>query len=610
MKKYMSSIYDLFIHETTTISSKTPEIINTLFYQDVNNSFKLPLEFVPETKEVNKSIITDLELSNDNINIDSKNETIYQQIFSPSTEIGKVILNKFSEKYTTNVLFLRETQKLIEKIKEIKQEEKDKSIDLDAINTWKEIHYDTQFITKYGYIEEKLFGFVNKSSILLLIKSFLSILSPVISLLSPLFIVIIPFVILKIKGINISFEMYKTELFKMISTHSIGKLFTINQMEKLEDKLYAIFSAIIYGFSIYNNVENCRKFLKNITKFQEYTFSLRQYLERTIEKIKSFLEITKVFPSYDAFNSMLMDKVSVLYGILISLQDIVPFSSKKLSFKLIYDNIMQVGNIQHIFYKLHTNETYKNAISFSFGFIGYLENLFGLSEMISSKKMNICKYLSKKNRKRSQFNKMYLVSNAEENIYVKNDYCMNKNILITGINASGKSTILKTLVINVLLCQQVGFGFFENAKLYPYKYIHCYLNIIDTCDRYSLFQNECKKCKDILEEIENNPKDSHLCVFDELFSGTNPDDAVICGYNMIKYIIENYEKNVHILLTTHFNKICYKLNKNKYIVNKKMLSFVEENNVNHTYTLCDGINELKGGIQILKQFNFPAEITI
>ena len=53
MKKYMSSIYDLFIHETTTISSKTPEIINTLFYQDVNNSFKLPLEFVPETKEVN-----------------------------------------------------------------------------------------------------------------------------------------------------------------------------------------------------------------------------------------------------------------------------------------------------------------------------------------------------------------------------------------------------------------------------------------------------------------------------------------------------------------------------------------------------------------------------
>ena len=203
----MSSIYDLFIHETTTISSKTPEIINTLFYQDVNNSFKLPLEFVPETKEVNKSIITDLELSNDNINIDSKNETIYQQIFSPSTEIGKVILNKFSEKYTTNVLFLRETQKLIEKIKEIKQEEKDKSIDLDAINTWKEIHYDTQFITKYGYIEEKLFGFVNKSSILLLIKSFLSILSPVISLLSPLFIVIIPFVILKIKGINISFEI-------------------------------------------------------------------------------------------------------------------------------------------------------------------------------------------------------------------------------------------------------------------------------------------------------------------------------------------------------------------------------------------------------------------
>ena len=52
---------------------------------------------------------------------------------------------------------------------------------------------------------------------------------------------------------------------------------------------------------------------------------------------------------------------------------------------------------------------------------------------------------------------------------------LDKNLIITGPNASGKTTILKTTLINIILTQQMGCGFYSSGNLHPFKYIHCYL---------------------------------------------------------------------------------------------------------------------------------------
>ena len=80
---------------------------------------------------------------------------------------------------------------------------------------------------------------------------------------------------------------------------------------------------------------------------------------------------------------------------------------------------------------------------------------------------------------------------------VSNSYSLETNKMITGPNASGKTTILKTTLFNIILSQQVGFGFYSSATINPYKYIHCYLNIPDTSGRDSLFQAEARRCKEI-----------------------------------------------------------------------------------------------------------------
>ena len=76
-----------------------------------------------------------------------------------------------------------------------------------------------------------------------------------------------------------------------------------------------------------------------------------------------------------------------------------------------------------------------------------------------------------------------------------------ENMIITGPNASGKTTFLKTTSINIICSQQIGADFFTMGSLHPYTHIHSYLNIPDTSQRDSLFQAESRRCKDILDIV-------------------------------------------------------------------------------------------------------------
>jgi DNA mismatch repair ATPase MutS len=181
-------------------------------------------------------------------------------------------------------------------------------------------------------------------------------------------------------------------------------------------------------------------------------------------------------------------------------------------------------------------------------------------------------------------------------------------MIITGPNASGKTTILKSTLINILFSQQFGCGFYDSAKIKPFNHIHCYLNIPDTSGRDSLFQAEARRCKEILDAISESPKEAHLCIFDELYSGTNPEEAQQSAASFMKYITK-YD-NVCCLLTTHFTKICKKLEKSKLIMNYKMLTEKDANNngLKYKYILTKGISDIKGGLIVLQQLNYPKEI--
>ena len=128
-------------------------------------------------------------------------------------------------------------------------------------------------------------------------------------------------------------------------------------------------------------------------------------------------------------------------------------------------------------------------------------------------------------------------------------------------------------------------------------HFHCYINIPDTCDRDSLFQAEARRCHDILRCIQQYPQERHLCVFDELFSGTNPHEAEAAAVGYLQYLTKN--ANVRFILTTHYLKVCEHFKKNKLVKN-----FTLE----RKYKLSAGISRVRGGIAVLSELEFPKEI--
>jgi DNA mismatch repair ATPase MutS len=109
-----------------------------------------------------------------------------------------------------------------------------------------------------------------------------------------------------------------------------------------------------------------------------------------------------------------------------------------------------------------------------------------------------------------------------------------------------------------------------------------------------------------LDIVDKNKNENHFCVFDEIYSGTNPDEAIVSAVSFMEYLIKN--KNVSCLLTTHFIKVCKKLKKNKNILNFYMDATKKNNKIHYTYSMKEGISNVKGGINVLCDMNYPKEI--
>jgi hypothetical protein len=567
---------------------------------NINDYFKIPIFYNKNKMELNENIITDLELIK---TIDPSSTPIYSYYLNNNNILSNKLTEQITKYYTDDIQFLKEYQILLKEYKT--QEEKyilNSPNYKNIIEIWDELKLESGFKEKYYYVDWEILEFLNKSEIFLQFMSIYNLFSPILSLLVPIIILIIPFFIIRLKGLNLTINDYINVLKVVAQTNAIGKLFTTNFNDiNVQEKLYIFISAAFYIFSIYQNIMVCVRFNKNMQIIHNHFSEFRTYLKLTIQSMKNYLSYSAKFNSQFDFNNVLGEKLIILeniYDKLIYVSDYNLYNIKK---------AREIGYILKYFYELHTNKIYEDAIMYSFGFNGYIDCIEGLIDNLNNKKINFSIFSDKnKNKKKTIFKNNYYAC-LKNNNPVKNTIKLHKNIIITGPNASGKTTILKSLLLNVIFTQQFGCGFYDSAKLTPFKNIHCYLNIPDTSGRDSLFQAEARRCKEILDNISINKDETHFCVFDELYSGTNPEEAEITATAFIQYLIKN--KNITCLLTTHFINVCNNLKNNKNILNCCMLTTKTMNyKLLYTYKLKKGISNIKGGISVLTEMNYPKEI--
>jgi len=563
---------------------------------EINNYFKIPIYYNDNKVEISKNIISDLELVN---TIDSSNNPIYTYLFDNNNDVSTKINEQISQYYTTDTNFLKDNQILLKEYIPLGVKYTDYSNNYkNILNIWNELKIDTGFKEKYYFIEWEFLEFLNRSQWFLQFMSIYNLLSPIISLLVPIIILIIPFFIIKMKGLQITINEYIDVLKIVANQNAIGKLFVVNLSEiNSQEKIYILISAAFYLFSIYQNFMVCVRFNNNMKIIHDHFNEIRIYLNHTIISMENYLNYSIKLKSHHEFNLIIKDKINVLKNIQEKIKTITDYNM------LNFSKIKEIGYVFKCFYELHTDKIYDDAIMYSLGFNGYVDCLKGLQNNILERKVNYCLFID--NSKKTIFENCYY-ANLKNLNPIKNTVKLKKNMIITGPNASGKTTILKSLLINIIFSQQFGCGFYDSAKMKPFNHIHCYLNIPDTSGRDSLFQAEARRCKEILDIISVNKKHTHFCAFDELYSGTNPEEAEQSAASFMKYITKY--NNVSCLLTTHFIKVCKKLEKSKIIMNYKMLTEKNNNELNYKYILEKGISDVKGGIIVLKQMNYPKEI--
>jgi hypothetical protein len=628
-----------------------PPVCNTLYA-----GFLLPIEYLEKSQQqlVANSVADDLELiktidvsgsssspSSQQLDSDKSSEVnqripMYEWFCEPSNDFGKMLIPEMAKRYTTNIGFLEDTQKVVERVSANPTIRLTKSNTERFTEVWKEIKEDSTFLDRHSYMEYVVLEELNKSRTFLSTYSVMNLISPLYSLMLPLVLFLMPFVLLKIWNIPISFEMYLKTLRDISKTHFIGRILNIKELT-FENVLYALLICGMYVIQTYSQITSCIKYHAAVKRMNENLLFIREYLETVTVSMDTFVKTNTDLPYYSDFCQDINSHKLVLQ----TLHDKIGTALTPYGWTI--QKISELGHMFDCYYQLYSCVDFESSLRYSVGFEGYMDILQGVSrgykngilgkseftrplnitEKESNKESNTDSDSESDSESESSKTSSSSISISDpENAFISQYYPPHKNnsklirntvnlatnIIITGVNASGKTTTLKTTALNIIFTQQFGFGFYKSAKIIPYTHIHSYLNIPDTSGRDSLFQAESRRCKEILDKIRDaSENEMHFCIFDELYSGTNPKEASKSAHSLLKFLSK--KPNVRFILTTHYVTVCNKFRKSPAVKNYKMIvNSDSEGEFVYTYKMGKGISTLEGGIAILKTMNYPAEI--
>lgn len=171
-------------------------------------------------------------------------------------------------------------------------------------------------------------------------------------------------------------------------------------------------------------------------------------------------------------------------------------------------------------------------------------------------------------------------------------------LFLTGANMAGKSTLIKSVGSAVFLAH-IGMGVpAKKMKLTLFDGLLSNINVVDNIAKgESYFFNEVQRIKNTIEKINDGKK--WLVLIDELFKGTNVQDAMKCSLAVIKGLIKI--KNSLFILSTHLYEIGDELKNYPNISFRYFETDVNDDQLKFSYQLKEGISNDRIGYVILKR---------
>jgi DNA mismatch repair ATPase MutS len=257
--------------------------------------------------------------------------------------------------------------------------------------------------------------------------------------------------------------------------------------------------------------------------------------------------------------------------------------------------LIEVFVLFHLITKL---EKEKESVAMLFAYVGEIDSAISVAS-IRAGDLQTCKPDFIEPRKEFSAKNIYhpLIESC-----VKNDlhFCF-KSIIVSGSNMSGKSTFLRTLIVNSILAQTIYTCFadeFKSPLVRQFSSIRIDDNLFEGKSNY---MEAVTVMGTLVRAVE--PDIQNMFVLDEVFKGTNTVERIAAAKAILSYL--NRQDNL-VIVSTHDIELCAML-ENEYDL-YHFAETIENEQLNFDHKIKAGPLKTRNAIRILEMAGYPAQI--
>ena len=187
---------------------------------------------------------------------------------------------------------------------------------------------------------------------------------------------------------------------------------------------------------------------------------------------------------------------------------------------------------------------------------------------------------------------------------VKNSIETSVPILLTGSNASGKSTFLRMVALNAVMAQTVHTCLADRYRA-PYYRIFSSIALTDDLSAGdSYFMAEIKSIKRILDAAQE-PGRPVLCFVDEVLRGTNTSERIGASTEILR---EMASRGILFFAATHDRELTGYLEQE--VRNMHFEERMDGADITFSYELLEGPASTKNALLLLRNMGFPEDLVL
>ena len=184
------------------------------------------------------------------------------------------------------------------------------------------------------------------------------------------------------------------------------------------------------------------------------------------------------------------------------------------------------------------------------------------------------------------------------------DIDADRGVLVTGSNASGKSTFLKSAALAVVMAETIYTVAAKKCQMSFFE-IYSSMSIRDSISAGdSYYMAEIRAMKRIMDAAKVREGVALICFVDEILRGTNTVERIAASSELLKVLSKD---KVLCFAATHDYELTYMLE--SYMDNYHFSETIVDGNISFDYKLETGRAESRDAIRLLDMIGYDASIT-